>query len=336
MQNKKEKKFKEIKDRIKKAKKILLLTHRAPDGDGIGAMLALYSFLKSKRKKVFLFSSTPPKYLSFLKNYDKIQKKNFKEKNFDLVFALDYADDRRIDFPPNLEIQEEKIISIDHHLNGKMLGNLSYLDSKALSVCEIIYEFLIFNKAKITKDIAESLLVGIFTDTVGFGRMSSKRTKKIVIELLTKGAEIEKIVSFYYKVSFAQAKLMEKVLSRLKVDKKLKLVYSWLSFSDFSEVKEIQKKNGEKTELFLQEPPIFPDFLAKIGEEDVYLFLIKMKKDKIKASLRAKSRKINVARIAEKMGGGGHKEASGFFTEGKSLNEVIEIVKKELRRLKKK
>lgn len=327
----KNKLFFEILNKIKKSKNILLLTHRAPDGDGIGAMLAFYHFLKKKKKKVFLFSSTPPRYLNFLKDYEKIQKKFSKNEDFDLVIALDYADDKRIDMPPGIEICEENFISIDHHLNGKLFGKINFVDSKASSVCEIIYDFLKFAKVKITKEMANAILVGIFTDTVGFSRIFSKKTRKILVELLKEGAEIDKIVSSYYHISFSQAKLLEMFLSRIKYEKDFNLIYSWLSCADFSKV----KKENEDTELFLQEPPIFPDFLAKIGEADVYLFLVNLKKNKIKASLRAPSRKINVAKIAEKMGGGGHKEASGFFTTG-TIEEVIDFVKKEILKLKKK
>lgn len=325
----KKKSFIEILNKIKASKNILLLTHRAPDGDGIGAMLALYHFLKKKRKNLYLFSSTPPKYLNFLKDYEKIQKKLNTRKKFDLIIALDYADDKRIDTPREVELCEENFISIDHHLNGKLFGKINFIDPKASSVCEIIYDFLKFAKAKITKEIANDLLVGIFTDTVGFSRVLSKKTKKIIIELLKEGGEIEKIVSSYYQISFSQAKLLERFLSRIRQEKEIGLVYSWLSYSDFSQIK---KEKGE-TELFLQEPPIFPDFLAKIGQADVYLFLIKLKKDKIKASLRASSGKINVAKIAEKRGGGGHKEAAGFFMRGE-MKEAIDFVKEEILKLK--
>jgi len=327
--------FKEIKKEIDKSKKILLLTHRAPDGDGIGAILALYDYFKKRKKKVFVFSNNPPYYLSFLKNYTQIKKSIPPKEKFDLILALDYADDRRIDLPPNLNIKKEKIISIDHHLDAKIIGDLSFVDSKASSVCEIIYDFLKFLKAKITIEMANALLTGIFTDTVGFERVFSRKTKKIIVELLSKGAEIEKIVNSYYNITLFQAKLLEKILSRIKEEEDLKLIYSWLSFSDFSEIKKEFKNKKESSELFLQEPPIFPDFLARIGSADVYLFLIKLKKDKIKASLRSRTKKINLAKIAEKKGGGGHKEAAGFFMKG-SLKEAIDFVKEEIKKVQKK
>lgn len=322
--------FKKIKEEIKKAKRILLLTHRAPDGDAIGSMLSLGIYLKKIKKKVVIFSSASPHYLSFLPNSEKIQRKGFSVEDFDLIFALDYADAKRIDTPLNFQIDEKKVISIDHHLlsSGKKIGKIKLIDSSISSTCEILYYFFNTIGETIDKDIATCLLCGIFSDTIAFAHLK-KTSQEAVVDLLRKNSNLSLISEKYFRMSFSQAKILHRVLERLEKDNKHSLVYSWVSYRDFSEIK---KKFGKKesSELYLQEPPIFPDFISRINGADVYLFLVEFKKEKIKGSLRS-SGKVNVAKIAEKFGGGGHKEASGFFVKG-TIESALKKIKSALKK----
>jgi phosphoesterase RecJ-like protein len=326
-------KYKKIDLEIKRAKKILILTHRAPDGDAIGSVLALNIYLKKQRKNTYVYSSSVPNYLGFLPNYDLINKKPPQKDDFDLIFALDYADAKRIDLPPNFEMDKKRLISIDHHISGERVGKICAIGATASSVSEMLYDFFKYKKIKIDKNISNCLLTGIFTDTVGFSRLdNAKNTKNAVADLLKGGANIKAISANYHKLSFLQAKILERMLQRSEYDKKLNFIYSWISYKDFSELNKSLNKDKKQKELFLQEPPIFPDFLAKIGTANVYALFIELKKEKIKASLRSSG--VDVAIIAEKFKGGGHKEASGFFTKG-SVSGAVKKVKRELKKAKK-
>lgn len=325
--------FKKVKEEIKKAKKILILTHRAPDGDAIGSMLAVGAYLKKLKKEVFLYSSASPNYLKFLPGSKNIQRKIFPKEELDLIIALDYADAKRIDVPLNFKIDIKKTISFDHHLNssGKKIGKIKIIDVNASSVCEILYNFLNTIGEKITKDIATCLLCGIFSDTIAFARLKEKN-KKSVSELFRKGGNISIISEKYFQMSFPQAKILQRVLDRLKKDEKHDFIYSWISHKDFSEIKKTFGKQ-EGSELYLQEPPIFPDFISHIGKADFCLFLVEFKRGKIKGSLRSING-FNVAKLAENFGGGGHKEASGFFTKG-TIESALKDIKKALKKQKK-
>lgn len=323
-------KFKKLEEEIKKAKKILLLTHRAPDGDAIGSLLALNLYLREKKKRTYLFSSSLPKHLEFLPGYAKIQKTFPKKNDFDLIIAIDYADAKRIDVPCKFEIDDRKVISIDHHLllSGKKIGKIKIIDSSASSVSEILYYFFEKTEEEITRDIATCLLMGIFSDTIAFSRLKEK-SRKALAGLLEKEGDIASVSVNYSQMSFSQGKILQLVLERLKKYDKIGLIYSWLSFKDF---KEIKKSFGEKekSELYLQEPPVFPDFISHVGNAKIYLFLVEFKNGKIKGSLRSDER-INVAKIAERFGGGGHKEASGFFTRG-TIQETLKEIKNECKK----
>lgn len=329
-------KFNQIKKEIEKAKSILLLTHRAPDGDAIGSVLALNLYLKKQKKTTYLYVPAAPRFLSFLPCYDETQKRAFPQKfrflssakgeDFDLIFALDFADKKRLELPQEMaDISSSEVITIDHHLNNDGLGKIRLIESNASSTAEILYNFLKYLKIKIDKDLATCLLAGVLTDTGGFSRTNQnhREVEKIIADLILSGGELFKIMPSYQHIDFNRAKLLAKLIERTIKDEKLNLMYSYLLDADFE---------GER--MNLSEPPIFPDFLSRIGDADLYIFLAQQKKGKVKGSIRVAIRegpcagKINAVKLAERFGGGGHKEASGFTARGE-INEVLEELKKE-------
>lgn len=324
MENNNIKKFNQIKKEIKQAKKILILSHRAPDGDAIGSALALKLFFKRQKKEAVVFIPQPPKFLNFLPGFQELQTvKMFKDSRFDLIFALDYAVKERLEVPQNIKLLSQKIITIDHHLTGRRIGRIKIIDPYASSTAEILYLFFKSQKVKIDKDLATLLLTGVLTDTVGFSRSSQDYSKveKIIGELILAGGRLFEIMAAYQHLDLKRAKILARFLERAEKDEKLDLIYSYLLVSDF-------KEKG----LNLSEPPIFPDFLASIGDAEGYVSLIEQK-NKVKVSLRSCNR-FNVAKIAKKFGGGGHKYAAGCKIKG-GIFEVLEKVKKELKKERK-
>jgi len=307
---------------IEKSKKILILSHKAPDGDALSSTLAMHYFLKRKNKESHPFLLNPPKYLSFLESYDEIERKSKKIRkiNFDLILLLDYAGKDRIEIPAKFEIDEKKCITFDHHPEDFHIGKVKIVEEKFASTTELLYEFFLFLKEEITPPLATMLLCGIITDTAGGRRLPQESSKKVA-ELILKGADFKKILEKYYSFSLEQGKLLGKLLSRIKTQKNIGVLYSYFLLSEIKKAKDFS----------LLEPPIFSDFLTQIEGYDIYLFLCEQKKGKVKVSLRSK--KTDVSKIAKKFGGGGHKKASGFRKKG-SLKEVLKQVLKEIEKQK--
>jgi len=314
------KKFQSIKEEVKKAKNILFLTHRAPDGDAIGSALALNLYSKKKKKDTYIYTLGAPHFLNFLPGFGEIKTKFPKNRNFDLIFALDYAGEERLEIPPHFLLDKKKIISIDHHPGGKRVGKIKLIWLSVSSTCEILYYFLKTTRENIDKDIATCLLTGILTDTAGFSFMR-KSSEKVVGELLRTGAELSEIMKRYNSLPLSRANILATMISRIKRDRKFDILWSWLSFDDF-------RKENERR--FFQEPPIFPDFLSHIDKPKIHLLLIKYKNGKVKGSLRSREG-IDVSKVAENLGGGGHKSASGFKTTG-TIEQVLEKVKRKLKK----
>ena len=159
---------------IHKAQKILLHLHPSPDGDSVGASLAMLWALESMGKKVDLIKgdSNPPKYLSQLPGFEKIVLKHYHEveiDNYDLFVILDSMDMSRvsnfevIEFPKKLKTKV-----IDHHSGNPKFGQINLVDGSYIATSQILYELFIEGKVAISKEMAICLYIGIYTDSGGF------------------------------------------------------------------------------------------------------------------------------------------------------------------------
>jgi len=310
--------FQSIYKEIENKKNILILPHITPDGDAIASALAFSYFIQRLNKKAIVFSKNPPKYLKYLFGFSNIQTKSKNKewfKGVELIIALDYADKKRL---PKFFINKNiTIITLDHHPPQNQIGEIKIIDSCASSTSEIIFNFFKTINFKINKNLATILLTGIYTDSVCFARLSKEKLS-IIQELISLGANLPQIAKNYLEFDIKKAKLLSLVLQRL--EKRGSIIFSWL-------------KEGEASDIVFNETPIFPDFISFIDKADAYIFLSKIEENQIKVSLRAPRKKngLNIVELAEKFGGGGHREATGFILRAKSIKEAKKIIEKELK-----
>lgn len=313
---------------IQKAQNILIHLHPSPDPDCLGSALAMYIFLKRIKKKVTLISGDSPVPLTF-RNFplvDKIINKNFFEvdlRTFDLFIALDTADRRQISkiapvkFPKNL-----KVINIDHHLTNKGIGHYNLIDKKAPANCQVLYEFFEKNKIKIDKNMASCLLAGIYGDTMFKYEKVTPRT----YEIITKLSKINRnFHSYIFDIDNSNTKenidFMKLALNNIETHFNEKIA---ISFIDFESIKEKTHIATEKNDI--------PNLLKSVIDWEIGVSFIEYQKNKIKISLRTRnSKKYNLIKIAQKLGGGGHSNAAGAnlsmpFDEAKDL--FLKTIKK--------
>ncbi len=315
-------KFKQIKKIIDNAENILITTHNEPDADALGSSLALKMFLEKQGKKAAVFCvDRVPSFLKFLPRSQEIKNKIFLE-DFSVIFGLDYGSFERL-FLPNYRLEMDsqiKFITFDHHLIGKHLG-LQVLDGRASSVSEILFLFFDFLKIPLDSQIATCLLAGIYDDTGGFHHPNvGSRTLKITSQLMLAGAPLPKIAKFLSSKikSSEEINIWQKIFSRLEIDKKSGLIFSWLD----------KQNPHENTENFKRSEIV--NLLSAVPEAKAALLLVKKGNKQIDGSLRSqKNRQIDVAAIAQYFGGGGHKLAAGFRTN-LEMNQIVNTVKKIL------
>ncbi len=306
--------------------KIVILTHRNPDGDAIGSSLALYNLLIKMGHLVdVLVPNKIPDFLKWMKHCDKIHiSSGQKEKsaeligNASLIFAIDFNDMSRVDaFNDTITNSKAYKVLIDHHPDPDPVVDLLISDTSVSSTAELLY--FVMKTLRLSKfmdkDIAECIYCGIMTDTGCFSFNSSHpETFQAVGELVNFGIDKDKIYDFVYdNFSYNRMKLMGYCLNQ-------KMVYleefktAYISLSQ-KELKEFNFKIGD-SEGFVNLP------LSINGVIMSALFI--ENKNMIKLSLRSKG-SFAVNKIAsEYFHGGGHENASG----GESYDSLQKTVEK--------
>ncbi len=287
----------------------VLLTHVDPDVDGLGSLLSLARVLEAGGKEVLRFApEAVPAELPFLKDTDLInQKVNWQEA--DVFVALDCGEIKRTGVENEIAKATGDIINIDHHPQPKPFGDINHVDPQRSSTAEIVYELLQTMKAKIDKPIADMLLAGIVCDTQSFQvAATSAKVLEISSELMRRGARMPLIAKDLFRVKPITAlKLWGRVLDRMQVDKDTHMAYSIVHQADFAEL------GGTPRDL---EGVV--DLINSVSGSRFSLLLSEDGDNVVKGSLRSEEFKaVDVSKIAELFGGGGHKLASGFRLKGK-------------------
>jgi phosphoesterase RecJ-like protein len=303
--------FKKTLDLINSSERILLTMHEGPDGDDLGSVLAMDSFLKHINKKATsVIKGNIPDGLKFLPGAESVTQElsNF---DFDLVIFFGCNKPERTGFKilENLKISS---INFDHHPDNTNFGSVNVVDPSTSAVAELVYYFLQSAEVNITKEIATCLLTGIFTDTGGFKHANtSAAALEVAAELLKKGARIDKIALQTMGKKRPQAvKAYAKGLENARFDPEKKMVFSILTEEDLKEIGATDEDLDGFVELLNNMP------------QARFALLLRQDGDLVRGSLRSEpQKKVDVSKIAKSFGGGGHKLASGFKIKGKLVKD---------------
>ena len=294
---------------IKSADNILVVTHDNPDGDAVASACLMAEVLKLLGKKFFIYCySQINEQFNFLPHLE-LFKNHYENFNFDLIISLDCGNLKRTKLEKEITNRraDQLLLEIDHHPKIEDLANLEVRDSSAAATTEILYYFLKANKIKINKSMANCILTGILTDTGNFLYPStSPETINISSEMLAKGARLPQIMENTWRnKSIASMKAWGKAMFNLEVNKKYNFAFTTLRAEDLP---------PEVTEEDLEG---MTGFLSNLGRVNGLLLLRELKNGDIKGSLRTSKPNINLSRLAQILGGGGHTKAAGFTVTGR-------------------
>lgn len=309
---------------INQANKILLTLHVSPDGDAVGAVLAMDLFLRQlgKKTKIISYSKIPRNFL-YLPGMVDVEIANIAKidlSEFNLYISLDAADRIMITKSEFPKIPEKvKVINIDHHVTNTNFGDINLVE-KASSVCEILYEFFQKWKVTIDKQMAKLLFLGIFSDTGCFQYPNTSiKIMKVAADLRVKGADLnETILTQFRSYNFKTLKYWGKVLDNMQIDESKKFVWSVVSASEIRDL-EIEPEDIDGAASLFAPVTLGTEFGIIIDENEGF----------IKGSLRSRT-SFDVSKIAASLGGGGHKAAAGF-TLRMPLDEAVKLVLEKAR-----
>jgi phosphoesterase RecJ-like protein len=300
---------KEITAQLQKSQNIVIISHNRPDGDTTGSNIALKIYLERLGKSVVSACADElPDNLKFLPKSDEFVTE-FLLEDFDTVIIVDAGAKHLVRFfeiYPELNRTRKPIICIDHHYSNDSFGTLNLIDPAETSTTQLLYKYFTAENIEISAEMATCLLNGIYTDTGSFQHSNTKpETLKIASALTKIGAKLSEIANNNFKrVSTNKLKLMGEVLATTQIDEKGRVVSG------------VKRETFEKYNATSEDLSGVVDFLNSIPNTKYTLLYTEDTTGNVKASLRTQSPDINVAKIAENFGGGGHPKAAGFKVNG--------------------
>lgn len=306
----------EAAERIQAADNIAVIAHERPDGDAVGSLLALCLALEAVDKSVTpILTSGVPGRFQFLPGADQVVKEA--PASADLLISVDCADDDRFGIPLE-NLPRKADINIDHHPTNTNFGLVDLVYPAAAATTEILFELLPQWDLEISEPVAENLLTGLLTDTIGFRTSSTNANSlRIAAQLVELGAPLpelyDKAIS---RMSFLAANYWGFGLARLKHEAGL----VWTSLTD-EDRKKANYPGADDADLV--------NLLMTIEEARVVVIFVEHGENQVKVSWRAEPG-VDVAAVATSFGGGGHKPAAGAMLQG-SLEDVQARVLKATR-----
>jgi bifunctional oligoribonuclease and PAP phosphatase NrnA len=313
----------EIGKLIKEENNFAITSHTSPDGDSIGSLLGLYNALKeiNKDADMFIDDSLPEKY-SFMPKFNEIKQLENAKKRYRCLFVLDCGDENRLGSCKELISRSDIVINIDHHISNSLFGNLNIVDKNASSVGEMIYQLIKINGLDVSKDTAMCLYTSILTDTGGFKYSNTtSMTFSIVGDLINNSFDFSEIYNRVFDVkTIEQVRLMAKVSSTLEtfLDNKIGVISLTQNM-----LKECNASEEHASD--------FVNIVRDINEVEIGVFIKEVDNTTCRVSLRSK-KYVDVRRIAEVFGGGGHIRAAGC-TIKQTLEESKAIIIKEIQNI---
>ena len=309
-----------IQDSISEDLFIAVVSHKNPDGDSLGSLIAMgLSLDKLSKNVIFVKPDVIPEDYLFLPALEKMIQLDSLNIDIDLLIVLDSSDPDRLGLNKNLLETSKKIINIDHHISNTNFGDLNIVIPESSSTGEIVFELLSKANFPIDTDIATCIYTAISTDTGRFSYQSvTKNTHLIISELYNYGIdgyEINK--NLYQNRSLSRTKLFILAVSSLEFYKDGKVAIAKVT-------KDMYSKTGAKPD----ETEGIVEFLRDTEGVEVACLLKELKNNDVKLSVRTKEY-VDANKICSFFDGGGHLRASGASST-LSIEKTEKILLKEI------
>jgi len=297
---------------IRDARRVMVITHVAPDGDAIGSLLGLGRALRWLGKEYTLACADPvPRRFTYLPGSEAIA--TGPESEYDLVISLDCGDLERLGAAYDESLIGLPIINVDHHVTNTHFGTVNWVDTRVASAAEMVLELVESLDVPLDSDMALCLLNGIVTDTLGFRIPNTPlRTMQAVLKLMEAGAQLPEITAHVFNQRpFSDICLWAKALNGVQLDGRI--IWS-----------QITQAMRHECALFEKGDAGLVNFLGTTAEADVAIVFIEEDDGRIKVEMRSVP-SVDVSAVARDLGGGGHPQAAGCTLDG-APNEVREKV----------
>ena len=297
---------------IREGERFLVCSHAGPDGDAVGSMLAMGMLLAQMGKRAHLVSADRvPVVHRWLPGADGIEKALRVHGSYDAVILLECDGVERTRLQG---LENFYKINIDHHASGVEFADLNWIDHNAACVGEMVHRLYKGAGTALSPEAAQCIYTTVLTDTGGFlygGTRAS--TFELARELTLAGADpIKSAQKAYFSTPVSKLLLLGAALRNLHREGSV----AWLSITHEDMMRSCAAE--EDCEGIV-------NYALSVAEVEVGAFLRELAEPRVRVSLRSKGR-VNVAAIAEKLGGGGHENAAGCTLDGPLARAKEQIV----------
>ncbi|CAM3358950.1 DHH family phosphoesterase [Marinicrinis lubricantis] len=302
----------------------LVVSHIHPDGDAASSTCAIGLILDFLGKPYTLMNEgAVPGKLSYLKGFDQIVNYTLSDRNysFDAVISVDCADFERMGETVKLFPKDIPLLNIDHHPTNDQFGTVNLVEPQAAATAEILFDLVEYIQIPWSKELSDCIYTGLLTDTGGFRYSNtSSKVMKAASQLLDYGTDgYELSDRLLEQTTRAHVELLKKSLNSLSFAHDDQIAWVTVGKEDMRETGAMQ----EDLEGIVNYP-------RNIAGVEVGMLFKEMMDGTVKCSFRSAG-KADVARIAQKFGGGGHVRAAGATLKA-PLTQAIEMVVEEVKR----
>jgi phosphoesterase RecJ-like protein len=306
----------EVLDQIGRRQTFILTSHARPDGDAVGSALACYQILRSmgKQASVVLSDGIPGIYRP-LPFADTVLHDTGEAPEAEAVIILECDSVQRTRLTG---LERHYLINIDHHATARPFADVNWIDPSACATAEMIFRLAREAGVKISPEVATCLYTAVLTDTGSFCfHGTTDRTFALAQELVRCGADPVSIArNVYFSTQLSKMRLLGAALTGLHREGSL----AWMH---------VERDAMERCEASEEDCEGLVNYALAIKGIEVALFFREQPDGCFRVSLRSKGA-VNVAKVAQAFGGGGHECASGCAVEG-PLPVAVESLLSQLR-----
>ncbi len=298
--------MKKILEELNGMEKIAVSGHIRPDGDCVGSCMGLYLYLKKAMPcaQIDLYLEKPAPIFNCIDRIEEIKSDCSADIVYDVCIVVDTANGRMGDAEKYFH-SAKKTINIDHHIsNANGCGVINYVNPKASSASELVYELL--DESLVDEAIAKAIYIGIIHDTGVFQYSNTTpHTLEIAAKLIGHGFDFPGLIDrTFYEKTYVQNQILGRAL---------------LESILFMDGRCIVSAIDKKTMDFYHATPADLDGIVSqlriTAGVECAIFMYQTGPMEYKVSLRSNG-KVDVAKIAAYFGGGGHVRAAGAAMQG--------------------
>jgi phosphoesterase RecJ-like protein len=288
----------------------LAICHRRPDGDTLGSAAACLTWCGRQgiEAQAFCVDAVPDEYRHLPSSERFATDPTVFDRHWDTVVVFDAGDLSHAgvaDLMPRLR-PRPRVVAIDHHFTNERYADINVVSPFSSSAAELVHGLFRENRVPIDRELATCLMTGIINDTDSLTNPASQHPAfAAAADLLAGGADWRSTLNLFVRNRPLPAlRLMGKALSRLKYDSETGVASTAIRLADCPDGPNDCLADG------------IANYLGNSLKAEVVLVLKEKSGGEVNGSFRTVL-EADTSAVAQRLGGGGHRKASGFTVRGR-------------------